>query len=44
MSNIFQVKLSDRPVCSQRNLNLEVVRANRLKFGKNSLRILGPNI
>ena len=44
MSNIFEVKSSDRPVRSQQNLNLKVVRANQVKFGEKSLRVLGPKI
>ena len=44
MSNIFEVKLSDKPVRSQQNLNLKVVRANQVKLGEKSLRVLGPNI
>ena len=42
ISNIFEVKSSDRPFCSQQNLNLKVVRANHVKFGEKSLRVLGP--
>ena len=34
MSNIFKVKSSDRPVRSQQNLNLKVVRANQVKFSE----------
>ena len=44
MSNIFEVKSSDRPVHNQQNLNLNVVRANQVKFGERSLRVLGPKI
>ena len=44
MSNIFEVKTFDRPVRSQENLNLKVVRANQGKYGKKSLRVLGPKI
>ena len=44
MSNIFEVKSSDRPVCSQQNLNLKVVRVNQVKFGEKNLRALGRNI
>ena len=44
MSNIFEVKSSDRPVRTQQNLNLKVVRANQVKFGEKSLRVLGPKI
>ena len=44
MSNIFEVKSSDRPVRSQQNLNFKVVRVNQVKFGENSLRALGRNI
>ena len=32
MSNIFEVKSSDRPAHSQQNLNLKVARANQVKF------------
>ena len=32
MSNIFDIKLSDRPARSQQNLYLKVVRANQVKF------------
>ena len=42
MSNIFEVKSSDRPVRSQQNLNLKVVRANQVKFSEKSLRVLEP--
>ena len=34
MSIIFKVKSSDRPACSHQNLNLKVVRDNKVKFGK----------
>ena len=44
MSNIFEVKSSDRPVRTQQNLNLKVVRANQVKFGEKNLRFLGPKI
>ena len=46
MSNIFEVncQLSDRPVRSQQNLNLKVVRGNQVKFGDKILRVLGPKI
>ena len=44
MSNIFEVKSSDRPARSQQNLNLKVVRDNQVKSGEKSLRILGPKI
>ena len=44
MSNIFEVKSSDRPARSQQNLNLKVVRDNQVKSGEKSLRVLGPKI
>ena len=44
ISNIFEVKSSDRPISSQQYLKLKVVRANQLKFGERSLRVLGPKI
>ena len=44
MSNIFEAKSSDRPVRSQQNLNLKVVRVNQVKFDEKSLRALGRNI
>ena len=44
ISNIFEVKSSDRPVRSQQNLNLKVVRANQSKSGEKSLRVLRPKI
>ena len=44
MSNIFEVKSSDRPVRSQQNLNLKVLRANKVKFGEKRLIVLGPRI
>ena len=44
MSNIFEFKSSDRPVCGQQYLNLKVVRANQMKFDEKSLRALGPQI
>ena len=44
MSSISEVKSSDRPVRSQQNMNLKVVRANQVKFGQKSLRVLGPKI
>ena len=44
MSNIFEVKSSDRPARSQQNLNLKVVRDNQVKSGQKSLRVLGPKI
>ena len=37
MSNIFEVNSPDRPVCSQQNINLKVVRANQVKFGEKNL-------
>ena len=42
MLNIFEVKSSAIP--SQQYLNLKVVRANQVKFGEKSLRVLRPNI
>ena len=33
MSNIFELKTSGRPILSQQNLNLKVVRPNQVKFG-----------
>ena len=44
MSNIFEVKSSDRPVRSQQYLNLKVVRANQVRFGEKSLTVLRPKI
>ena len=44
MSNIFEIKSSDRPVHSQQNLNLKVVRANQVKFSEKSLRVFEPRI
>ena len=44
MSNIFEVKSSDRPVRIQQNLYLKVVRTNKVKFGEKGLRVLGPKI
>ena len=44
MSNIFEFKSSDRPVCGQQYLNLKVVRANQMKFDEKSLRALGPQL
>ena len=44
MSNIFEVKSFDRPARSWQNLNLEVVRANQVKFGEKGLRVIGPKI
>ena len=44
MSNIFEVKSSDRPVRNQQNLNLKVIRANQVKFGEKSLRVSGSKI
>ena len=43
-TNIFEVKSSDRPVRSQQNLSLKVLRANQVKFGEKSYRVLGPKI
>ena len=40
MLNNFEVKSSDGPVLSQQNLNLKVIRAKQVKFGKKSLRVL----
>ena len=37
MSNIFEVKSTNRPIRSQQYLNLKVVRANQVKFGEKSL-------
>ena len=34
MSNIFEVKSSNRPVLCQQNLHLKVVRANQANFAK----------
>ena len=44
MSNIFEIKLFDRPARSRQNLNLKVVRADQVKFSEKSLRVLGPKI
>ena len=44
MSNIFEFKSSGKPFQSQQNLNLEVVRANQVKFTEKSLRASGPKI
>ena len=44
MTNIFEVKSSDRPVRSQQNLNLKVARANQVKYGEKNLRVLGAKI
>ena len=44
MSNIFEVKSSDRPIRSKQYLNLKIVKANRVKFGEKSLRVLGPKM
>ena len=44
ISNIFEFKSSNRPVRSQQNLNLKVVRANQSKSGEKSLRVLRPKI
>ena len=44
ISNIFEFKSSNRPVRSQQNLNLKVVRANQGKSGEKNLRVLGPKI
>ena len=44
MSNMFEVRLFDRPAPSQQNLNLKFVRANQVKFGEKSLKVLGPKI
>ena len=44
MSNIFEVKSSDRPARSQQNLDFKVVRDNQVKSGEKSLRVLGPKI
>ena len=44
MSNIFEFKSSGKPFQSQQNLNLEVVRANQVKFAVKSLRASGPKI
>ena len=44
MWNIFEVRSSDRPIRSQQYLNLKAVRANQVKFGEKSLKVLGPKI
>ena len=44
MSNIFEVKSSDRPARSQQNLDFKVVRDNQVKSDEKSLRVLGPKI
>ena len=41
---MFEVILFDRPAPSQQNLNLKVARANQVKFGEKSLKVLGPKI
>ena len=38
------LKSFDRPVRSQQNLHLKVIRANEVKFGENSLAVLGPKV
>ena len=44
MTNIFEVKSSDKPARSQQNLYLKVARAKQVKFGEKSLRVLRPKI
>ena len=44
MSNIMEVKSTDGPIRSQQYLNLKVVIVNQVKFGKKSLRVLGPKM
>ena len=44
LSNLFEVKSSDRPIHNQQYLNLKVLRANQVKFSEKSLRVLGPKI
>ena len=44
MSNLFEVKSSDRPIHSQQYLNLKVLRANQVKFSEKSLRVLEQKI
>ena len=44
MSNVFEFKSSDRPVHSQKYLNLKNVRANQVTFDQKILRFLEPKI
>ena len=43
MSIISEIKSSNRPICNQQNLNLKVVKANQVKIGQKSLRVLGTD-
>ena len=44
MSIISEIKSSKWPICNQQNLNLKVVKANQVKIGEKSLKVLGPKI
>ena len=44
MTNMFQLNESFRPVRDQHKFNLVVHRPNKVRFGSNSLRSLGPMI
>ena len=44
MKEIFELKLSSRPVREQYKLNLNVPKRRQVMFGTKSLKILGPKI
>ena len=44
MSNIFQLRLTNRPPRGKYKLNLEIPKNKQVKFGTKSLRAFGPKI
>ena len=44
MSNIFQLRLTNRPPRGKYKLNLEIPKTKQVKFGSKSLRAFGPKI
>ena len=42
LANIFRLSSLDRAASKQQDLNLKTIRPNQVKFGKKTLRTLGP--
>ena len=44
MKDIFQLKITDRPLRNQNDNNLEIPKVKTEKYGTKSLKALGPKI
>ena len=44
MSDIFHLRLTDRPPRDKYKLNLEIPKNNQVKYGTRGLRVFGPKI